>query len=90
MGFYIQYSCPECGYKSKELIDPLGIPSLYICSCNDCHAMFHRKIDPDDNPVNICPECGGENIEIHEDVRPIQCPECGRIEMDLECTGTFF
>lgn len=92
MGFFIQYSCPECGYRTKDngLFDPLGMPELYICSCNDCHHMFHRKSDENKNPIDQCIECGSTNITIHDDVSPMPCPVCGREEMELECTGTFF
>ena len=45
MGFQIQYSCKKCGFKSPEdaLIDPLGIPELYICSCKNAILYFIEK-----------------------------------------------
>lgn len=92
MGFQIQYSCKKCGFKSPEdaLIDPLGMPELYICSCKKCHSLFHRKEDKYKNIVNRCPDCGNTNIVIYENHYCIPCPQCDNEELNIECIGTFF
>jgi predicted RNA-binding Zn-ribbon protein involved in translation (DUF1610 family) len=94
MGFLIKYNCGNCGFKSPGekdiLIDPLGMPELYICSCKECKSVFHRKKDSCGNVINECPKCGNKNIEIHEDVMSIPCPSCGNKVMYLECIGNCF
>ena len=92
MGFQIQYSCKKCGFKSPEdaLIDPLGMPELYICSRKECNSLFHRKRDKCNNVVNICPHCGNTNIEIYENHHCTLCPQRDNEELNIECIGTFF
>ncbi len=95
MSFMIQYQCPKCGYKTREnkygsvLIDPLDMPDLYICTCNHCHDLFHRK-SKDGVVINKCTECGSEDITIQKKISPMPCPRCDEKEMKLECVGTCF
>ena len=94
MSFLIQYTCPKCGFTTPDfedaLIDPLGIPDLFICSCRRCGILFHRKKDRNGNIINACPKCNNENIAIHESVYNISCPKCHEEELALECIGTCF
>lgn len=94
MGFYIQYTCEKCGFKTPDgydaLIDPLGMPELYISSCSKCHSMFHRKKDSNGNVKNECPNCGNTDILVYKHVYEIPCPNCDNEELSLECVGMFF
>ena len=72
------------------LIDPMGMPDLFICSCRKCEILFHRKKDKNGNIINACSKCENKDITIHENVYDIQCPQCHEEKLDLECIGTCF
>ncbi|MCC8038460.1 MAG: hypothetical protein LIP02_10095 [Bacteroidales bacterium] len=108
MSFLIQYSCPECGYQSSDdgLAGTFGMESCLICSCNDCHGMFNRGVEPirgDDDIDSFlnhkgervrlrrhCMYCDSPNINIHPNEHMVPCPVCHYKQMKLECIGTCF
>lgn len=95
MSFLLKFYCNNCGYQQEdthnhELIDPLGMPELYICSCNQCLNMFHRKSNTQKKPINKCIYCGSEDIKIHDNIYSIICPSCGKNKLLVDCIGTAF
>ena len=41
---------------------------LYEYQCQDCGVRFERRQHINDEPVKVCPECGGE---VHRLIQPI-------------------
>ncbi|MDY7075392.1 MAG: FmdB family zinc ribbon protein [Chloroflexota bacterium] len=41
---------------------------LYEYQCQDCGVRFERRQHINDEPVKICPECGGE---VHRLIQPV-------------------
>ena len=42
--------------------------ALYEYECRNCGVRFERRQHMGDEPVNICPECGGE---VHRLIQPV-------------------
>lgn len=45
MGFFIQLTCPKCGFQTKDgdLIGSMDLEECYVGTCNDCHAVFNNE-----------------------------------------------
>jgi putative FmdB family regulatory protein len=41
---------------------------LYEYQCRDCGVRFERRQHVDDEPITVCPECGGE---VHRLIQPV-------------------
>lgn len=80
MSFILQYTCPECGYKTPEcddrdaLIGSLGMESCFICSCNECNRMFNRGNEPvtKDDCIDAFLDSQGEEVHLRR-----HCKFCG-------------
>ncbi len=86
MGFYAEFYCTYCGYKTEELYDAIGY------HCDHCkkiysHYNYYTWMESVKKGKEICPKCKISTLRLWDDDK---CPWCGQLmTMNPTATGSY-